>query len=83
MYMLCHCIFRRNATHCISTLCYRHVCVYVSVCLSLCMYAAFVDLRKTVCDRDTVFFKLLGMTPDITCKSFTQIGLQIPRWRTK
>ena len=28
-------------------------------------------------------FKLLGMIPDITCKSFAQIGLQIPRWRTK
>ena len=33
------------------------VCVSVCVCLSacLCVYAAFVDLRKTVWDRDVVF----------------------------
>ena len=32
-------------------------CVCVCVCLSLCVcvYAAFVDLRKTVWDRDIVF----------------------------
>ena len=30
------------------------VCVCVSVCL--CVYAAFVDARKTVSDRDVVFF---------------------------
>ena len=58
-------------------LCYRSVCVCV------CVYAAFVDLRKTVWDRDIVFFRLLEITRDITCKSFTQIELQIPRWRTK
>ena len=57
------------------------VCLCVSVCV--CVYAAFVDLRKTVWDRDVLFSILLRMTPDITCKSFTQIGLQIPRWRTK
>ena len=50
------------------------VCVYLSV--SVCVYAAFVRYRRR-------FLKLLGMTPDITCKSFTQIGLQIRRWRIK
>ena len=53
--------------------------ICLSVCLSVCVYAAFVDDRKTVWDRDVVFFKLRGMTPNITYKSFTQIGLQIPR----
>ena len=47
---LCHCVvisllsylsyFKCNALH--FALCYRHVCVCV------CVYAAFVDLRKTV-----------------------------------
>ena len=59
-------VFRRNATHCISpyaiVVC---VSVCVSVCLFLCVYAAFVDARKTVCDRDVFFFKLRGITPDI------------------
>ena len=77
----CGCIFRRNATHCISP--YAIVmCVCLSVCL--CVYAAFVDARKTVWDRYVNFFyKLRGMLPYITCKIFTQIGLQIRRWRTK
>ena len=44
------------------------------------VYAAFVDLRKTLSDKDR-FYKLCGITPDIICKSLTQIGLQIPRWR--
>ena len=62
-----------------------HVCVYV--CLSVCVFVCVcvympLDLRKTVWDRDVVFL-LRGMTPDITCKRFTQIWLQIPRWRTK
>ena len=60
-------------------LCYRHVCVSVCVCVCVCVSAAFVDLRKTVWDRRRFSFKMLGMTPDVTCKSFTQIGLQIPR----
>ena len=57
-------VFRRYATHCISPyaiiMCVC-VCVCVSVCLSvcvsvcLCVYAAFVDLRKTVWDRDVIF----------------------------
>ena len=32
---------------------FHHVCVCVSVCL--CVYATFVDLRKTVWDRDAAF----------------------------
>ena len=55
----------------------------MSVCVCVSVYAAFVDARKTVRDRGVVVFKLRGITPDIICKSLTQIGLQIPRWRTK
>ena len=73
-------IFKRNATHCISP---YAIIMCVCVCLCACVHAAFVDLRKTVWVRDVVFSKLLGMTPDITCKSFTQIGLHFPRRRTK
>ena len=61
------------------------VCVYVRACacVCVCVYAAFVDLRKTVWDRDVVFFfKLRGITPEIIYKSLTQIGLQIPKWWT-
>ena len=31
-------------------------CVCVCVCLCVCVYAAIVDLRKTVGDRDNVIF---------------------------
>ena len=57
-------------------------CVCVCVCLSVCVYTALwtSGIRLEI---ETSFFKLFEMTPDITCKSFTQIGLQIPRWRTK
>ena len=76
-----------NALH--FALCYRRVClcvtvcVCVSMCLCVCVYATFLDARKTVSDRDVVFLELRGMKPYITCKRLTQIGLQIPRWRTK
>ena len=65
-------IFRRSATHCISP-------YAIVVCVSVCMYAAFVDLMKTVWDRDVVVFKLRGITSNIICKSLSQIW----RWRTK
>ena len=55
-------------------LCYRRVCV----CVCLCVYAAFVDARKRFAIETSFFFKMRGMKPDITCKSLTQIGLQIP-----
>ena len=72
-------IFRRNATHCISP-----YAIVVCVGVWMWVYAAFVDLRLTVWDRDfVIFFKLCRITPDIICKSLTQIWLQIPRWRTK
>ena len=40
-------VFRRNATHCISPYAIG-MCVCVCVCLSVCVYATFVDDRKTV-----------------------------------
>ena len=45
-----YCIFRRNATHCISP-----YAIVVCVCVCVCVYAAFVDLGKTIWDRDVVF----------------------------
>ena len=44
-------LFRCNAMHCILPYAIV-VCVCVSVCVCVCVYAAFVDARKTVCDRD-------------------------------
>ena len=71
-------VFRRNATYCISH--YAIImCMCVCLCVCLCVYMCMC-VCVSVC---VSFFKLLGITPDITCKSFTQIGLQIPRWRTK
>ena len=52
------------------------------VCLCVCMPHLWTPgngLRY----RRRFFLKLRGMTPDVACKSFTQIGLQIPRCRTK
>ena len=77
-------IFGRNATHCISSyaivMC---VCVCVSLCLSFCVLARLWTPEKRFEIETSFFFKLCGMTPDKTCKSFTQIGLQIPIWWTK
>ena len=78
-------ISRRNATHCnspytiIVCVC---VCLCVYVCVCVYLYVAFVDLRK-LSEIETSFFKSRGITPDIICKSLTQIGLQITRWRDK
>ena len=41
------------------------LCVCVCMCVSMCVYAAFVDARKTV-EVETSFFKLCGMTNRIT-----------------
>ena len=51
------------------------VCMCLCVCVCVCVCAVFVDARKTVCDRDVVFFNLRGITMDIICKSLIQIGL--------
>ena len=69
-------IFMQNATHCIS-----HYAIVVCVCLceSVCV-CRVCGPQQTVWHRDVAFFKLRGITPDIICKSLTQIGLQIP-WR--
>ena len=49
--------------------------------MCVCLYVCGPQ-GKTVWDRYFVF-QLLGMTPDIICKSLTRIRRQIPRWRTK
>ena len=67
-------VFRRNATHCISP--YATV-VYVCVCRVCGPQENGLRWRRHF------FKKLLEMTPDIIYKSFTQIGWQISRWRTK
>ena len=46
------------------------MCLGVCVFVCVCVYAAFVGLRKTVCDRDVVFFRLRGITPNIISKEF-------------
>ena len=59
--------FRRNPTYCISPYAIvvsmfvgMSVCLCLCVCMCVyvcvCVYAAFVDARKTVWDRDVVFF---------------------------
>ena len=45
-------VFGLNVTDCISP---YAIITCVCVCLCVCVYAAFVDLRKTVGDRDVVF----------------------------
>ena len=73
--------FRPNATH-LPYAIVVCVCVYVCVCLSLCVCMARLWTSGKRFEIETSFcFKLRGITPDIICK--TQIGLQIPRWRTK
>ena len=86
-------VFRRNATHCISPyaivmcvcvcvcLCVS-VCVCLCVCVSVCMPRLWTPGKRFEVEM-SFFFKLRGMSPDIASKSFTQIVLQIPRWRTK
>ena len=88
IYLMEKLIFRRNATHCISPyaivkcvcVCVR-VCVCVCVCMCVCR--AWGPQENGLRYRRRFLLKLLGITPDITYKSFTQIELQIRRWRTK
>ena len=40
-------------------------------------------LSNLLLQRLNFFNELCIRTPDISCRSLTQIGLQIPRWRTK
>ena len=56
--------------------------VYVCFCLSVCMPRLWTPGKRFEIETSSFFFKLRGLMPDITCKSFTQIGLQIPRWQT-
>ena len=64
-------------------LCYRKVCVCMCACVCVCVCMPSLWTSGKRFEIEPSFFKLLGITPDITYKSFTQIGLQIPRWRTK
>ena len=59
------------------------VSVCVCVCLCICVYAAFVDQENGFGYRRRFCFELREITPNIICKSLTQIGFQISRWRTK
>ena len=74
-------VFRRMQRTAFRIMLSSCVCVCVFVCVCVC--AAFVDARKTVEIETSVFFEWREMIPDIICKSLIQIGLQIPRWRTK
>ena len=59
-------------------------CMSVSVCVCVCLCVCRVCGRQENSLRQKRrFFKWRGITPDIICKSLTQIELQIPRWRTK
>ena len=49
------------------------------VCVCLCVPCFWTSGKGF--EIETSFFKLRGITPDITCKILTQIGLKIPRWR--
>ena len=62
-------IFSRNAMHCIS-----HYANVVCVCLSLCVCRVCGRQENGLRWRRRFFFKLHEMTPDIACKSFTQMG---------
>ena len=75
-------MFRRSATHCISPQA-AVVCVCVSVCVSVCLCVCRVCGRQENGSDRRHFFKVRGMAPNITCECFKQIGVQIPRWRTK
>ena len=58
------------------------VCVCVSVCVCVCVLLCMPRLwtpGKRFEIETSFFFKLRAITPDITCKSLTQIELQIPR----
>ena len=77
-------VFRRNATHCISPIAivvYVCVCVCLCVCVCVCMPRLWTPGKRLEI-QTSLFYKLREMTPDITFKSFTQIGIQIPIWRT-
>ena len=55
-------------------------CLMLSSCV--CMLHLWTPGKRFQIET-SFLFKLYRMTPDITCKSLTQIRLQIPRWRTK
>ena len=67
-----------NALH--FALCYRRVCVCLSVCVCECRVCG--PQKNGFRQRCRFCFKLRGITPDIIYKSLTQIGLQIQRWQT-
>ena len=57
------------------------VCASVCVCVCVCMPRLWTSGKRF--EIETSFFLIARNNTAHTCKSFTQIGLQIPRWRTK
>ena len=58
------------------------VCLCVCLCMCVCMTRFWTPGKRFEIEI-SFFFTLRGITPHIICKSLKQIGLQIPRWRTK
>ena len=58
------------------------VCVCVCVSFRVCVWRVCRRQENGLRWRRRFYFRLREMTPDITCKSFTQIRLQISRGRT-
>ena len=56
------------------------VCVWVCVCVCVCR---FCESQENGLRERRFFLQLRGIPPNIIYKSFTEIGLQNPRWRTK
>ena len=65
---------------CVSVCLCMYVCVCLCVCVSVCMPHLWTPGKLFEVETSVFFLKLRGMTPDMACKSSTQIGLQIPRW---
>ena len=74
------CVFKRNATYCISP---YSIVMCVCVCLFVCVCRDCRPQENGLRYRRRFCFEMREIKPDIICKSLTQIGFQIPRWRTK
>ena len=70
--------FRRNAQHCISP-----CAIVVCVCVFVYVYIPRLWTSGKRFEIESFSIKLREITTNISFKSLTQIGLQIPRWHTK